>query len=238
MPPPIFSYTYSSLWLSLADLEGSGKLPETAGLPFEPFLETEHSDLDNFFYFILRKSIRMCTLGHYHSYFEILFTFRIQGTDTHVYTCSFCVMVMVDLGGGWWWWVTVRMFVGDYIMMLDDHGISVWFLMIIDDYGEEEDEKRDLIMPVWHEEANSHGGFTAHFCQIEVNAFHLYVGNSCIGCIILLSCSFARFCHPQRPKQAIVMNLCTRHSCRKLETPWSWVANFDQQASKPRWAKC
>ena len=40
------------------------------------------------------------------------------------------------------------MFVGDYIMMLDDHGISVWFLMIIDDYGEEEDEKRDLIMPV------------------------------------------------------------------------------------------
>ena len=101
MPPPIFSYTYSSLWLPLADLEGSGKLPETAGLPFEPFLETEHSDLDNFFYFILRKSFRMCTLGHYHSYFEILFTFRIQGTDTHVYTCSFCVMVMVDLGGGW-----------------------------------------------------------------------------------------------------------------------------------------
>lgn len=138
----------------------------------------------------------------------------------------------------WWWWL-IWVVGGDdellwgclvviIIMMLDDHGISVWFLMIMDDYGEEGDEKRDLIMPVWHEEANSHGGFAAHFRQIEVNIFHLYVGNSCIGYIILLSCSFARFCHPQWPKQAIVMNLCTRHSCRKLETPeveWPTLTN-------------
>ena len=109
------------------------------------------------------------------------------------------------------------------IMMLDDHGISMWFLMIMD-YGED-DEKRDLMKCPYDMRRQTHMEDSP---PIFAKLRSTYFGNSCIGSIILLSWSFARFCHPQRHKQAIVMNLCARHSCRKLETPeveWPTLTN-------------